>query len=163
MSLSRPALYMLVTCLCMACQPAAHPMLNPDEKSRIEDTVGELFAQIPEATKALDFDRLLGFYREGDDLTYVAQGRVTQSYPAFENVMHTQFRGIAEADLQWKDTYICALTQRVATATATFEFKVVLESGAEAQSAGTYMAIYVIRDGSWQIEYSSHTFPASNG
>ena len=134
-------------------------MLIPDESQAIADTIGALFVQIPEATNDLDFDRLLGLHRDIDALTYVGRGQVTRTYSAFENVVHTQFRGIAGGDLQWKDTYIDVLTRNVATAIATYEFNVVTESGASFQSAGTYTAIYVMRDGQWQIEFSSHTFP----
>ena len=159
MSMSRLCVFTLSACLCIACQPATIRDLAPDESKAIADTVGALFVQIPDATNDLDLDRILGFHRQSDALTYVARGQVTRTYAAFENVVRTQFRGIAEADLQWKDTYVDVLTRDVATAIATYEFNVVTESGASFRSAGTYMVIFVMRDGQWKIEFSSHTFP----
>jgi hypothetical protein len=73
--------------------------------------------------------------------------------------MDVQFRGVTEADLRWLDTYIDVFSRHVAVATATYEFAVTFESGDTAQSAGTYIAIYVTRDGDWKMEYTAHSFP----
>jgi uncharacterized protein (TIGR02246 family) len=127
----------------------------------LADEVGQLFNQIPKATNALDFERLLGYYRESDDLTYVALGRVTHSFAAFSDIMDAQFGGVTEANLQWLDTYVDVLSREVVVATANFEFTAGLEGGNTAQSEGTYTVIYVLRDGKWGIEYSAHTFPVS--
>ena len=74
------------------------------------------------------------FHRDSDALTYVARGQVTRTYPAFENLVHTQFRGIAEADLQWKDTYVDVLARDVATAIATYEFNPGIKGGVDTVS-----------------------------
>jgi ketosteroid isomerase-like protein len=160
MSLKRivPCLLIFITSLC--CRPAPEQVLSGDERSVLADEVGRLFNQIPEATNALDFERLLSYYRESDDLTYVALGRVTRSFAAFSDVMDAQFGGVAEANLQWLDTTIDVLSRDVAVATAKFEFTAGLEGGGTAQSAGTYTVVYVLRGGQWGIEYSAHTFPA---
>ncbi len=55
------------------------------------------------------------------------------------------------------------LSPEVAVATATFEFNATLESGDVARSSGTYMCIYVLHDGRWQIQYSAHSFPMNGG
>jgi uncharacterized protein (TIGR02246 family) len=134
-------------------------VLSPDDRRAIADEVGQLFNQIPEMTNALDFKQLLSFYRESEDLTYVARGRVTRSFEAFSGVMDTQFGGVIEANLQWLDTHVDVLSREVVVATAKFEFTATLESGDTAQSEGTYVTIYVLRDGQWRIEYSAHSFP----
>lgn len=125
----------------------------------IADTVARLFAEVAEATTALDVDRLLGLYESTDALTYVAQGRVTRSRRAFADLLDTQLRGLAEADLQWLETYVDVLSDDVAVATATYDFTARLPDGTSLQTTGTYMCLFVRRDGRWLIRYSSHTFP----
>lgn len=125
----------------------------------IADTITQLFAEIADVTTTLDVDRLLAFYEASDALTYVAQGRVTRSQAAFANVLHSQLRGLAGADLRWLDTYVDVLSSDVAVATATYEFTVTLPEGGSVRTTGTYTCIYVRQAGRWQIRYSVHTFP----
>ncbi|GAF81891.1 unnamed protein product, partial [marine sediment metagenome] len=132
-------------------------------RAAIAETVGQLFTGIAEATNALELDRLLGHYRQSDDLTYVAQGRVNRSYETHQEMVNTQFGGLAGAELEWLSTYVDVLSRDVAVVTATYEFTATLPSGRNVGSAGTFMCIYVLRDGSWRIQYSSHTFPAATG
>ena len=129
----------------------------------IADTIARLFSSIAEATSAQDCDRLLGYYEASEALTYVAQGRVIRSHEAFSEVLDAQLRGLSGADLRWLETYVDVLSNDVAVATATYEFTATLPSGRTAGSAGTFMCIYVLADGGWQIQYSSHTFPPATG
>lgn len=152
-----------LTTLVLACNPPPEQPLTPDKREAIADTVGQLFDGIAEATNTLDLDRLLGFYRESDDLTYVAAGRVSRSYETYQELVEAQFGGLAGAQLEWLGTYTDVLSRDVAVVTATYDFTATLPSGRTAGSAGTFMCIYVLRDGSWQIQYSSHTFPAATG
>jgi uncharacterized protein (TIGR02246 family) len=152
-------LLIVVSVVSMCCRPAPERRLTNDDQRAIADEVGQLFNQIPEATHALEFERLLSFYREGDDLTYVARGRLARSFEAFSDVMDEQFDGVTEANLTWIETYVDVLSRDVAVATAKFEFTAGFEDGNIAQSDGTYTAVYVQRDGRWGIEYSAHTFP----
>jgi uncharacterized protein (TIGR02246 family) len=125
----------------------------------IADTIARLFTGIAEATTTLDLDRLLAYYEESDALTYVAQGRVTRSYDAFREVLHTQLGGLEAADLRWQDTYVDVLSSDVAVATATYAFTATLPDGRSVRTTGTYMCIYVRQDGRWRVRYSTHTFP----
>jgi hypothetical protein len=152
-------LFVLVFVLNLCCKLASEPALTRDEGRAIAEEVEHLFNQIPEATNALEFERLLGFYRETDRLTYVALGRVTRSFEAFSGLMDTQFGGVAEANLRWLDTNIDVLSRDVVVATAIFEYEAGFEGGETAQSEGTYTVVYVLRGGQWGIEYSGHTFP----
>ena len=127
----------------------------------IADTVARLFAGIGEATTALDLDRLLSYYEDTEALTYVARGRITRSRAAFADLLDTQLRGLAGADLRWRDIYLDVLSDDVATATATYEFTATLPDGRIIPTAGTYMCIFVRREGRWLVGYSTHTFPAS--
>jgi len=145
--------------LCMSCNPASQQLHTAEGEGAIADTVGALFDQIADAVNALEFDRLLGYYREGDDLTYLAGGQITRSHQAFSAIMDAQFGGAVEADLRWLEKYIDVLGRDVAVATATFDFKMVLQTGDTTRSSGTYAATYVRRDGQWKIEHSGHTFP----
>ncbi len=149
----------LLLVLIVSCRPASDDVLSAAERQAVADTVAQLFNGIAEATNALDFDRLLSFYRESEDLTYVAQGRVTRSHAAFAGLVDAQFRGVTGADLQWIDTYVHVLTRDAAVTTTTFEFTAIVAARDTVQSAGTFTAIYVLRDGEWQVEYSAHTFP----
>ncbi|UCH62301.1 MAG: nuclear transport factor 2 family protein [Fidelibacterota bacterium] len=137
--------------------------MTPERRTAIALTVGQRFTEIAEATNALEFDRLLGQYRESEDLTYVAGGRVTRSHEAFSDIMDAQFGGVTNADLRWRDIFVDVLSPEVAVVTATFEFNATLESGDVARSSGTYMCIYVLHDGRWQIQYSAHSFPMNSG
>ena len=150
---------LLLAGLIVGCQPTSDSVPNADERNAIADTVSQLFDEIAEATNALEFDRLLGNYRASDDLTYVARGQVTRSHESFADLVDAQFRGVTEADLRWIDTHIDVLTSTVAVATTTYEFTAVLETGDTVQSAGTFMCIYVARDGEWKVDYSAHSFP----
>jgi ketosteroid isomerase-like protein len=123
------------------------------------DTIAQLFAGIAEATTALDLDRLLAYYEESDALTYVAQGRVIRSHATFSDVLNAQLRGLSGADLRWLDTYVDVLSSDAAVATATYEFTATLPTGDSVRTTGTYMCIYVRRDGGWQVRYSAHSFP----
>ena len=159
MTSSRTVACLLLAAVSLSCRPVSDQVLTADERRAVADTIGLLFNEIPDATNALDFDRLLGYYRDSEDLTYVARGRVTRSYRAFAELLDAQFRGVTEADLRWMDTYVDVLSRDIAVATATYEFTAILEARDTAQSAGTFMGIYVLRDGNWQIEYSAHSFP----
>lgn len=159
MTLSRAVSFFLLSVLSINCRPPSEQVLSPEDRRIVAEEVAQLFNQIPEVTNALDFERLLSFYRESEELTYVARGRVTRSFAAFSGVMDAQFGNVTEANLQWLDTYVDVLSREVVVATAKFEFTATLESGDAAQSAGTYMAIYVLRDGHWKIEYTAHSFP----
>lgn len=125
----------------------------------IADTITALFAGIAEATSALDVDRLLGYYAETPSLTYVARGQVLRSRPAFREVLEAQLGGLAGAHVRWLDTYIDVLSDGAAVATATYELTATFPDGGTVRRTGTYMCIYVRRDGRWSVEYSSHTFP----
>ncbi len=127
----------------------------------IADTVAQLFTGIGEATTALDLDRLLSYYEDTEALTYVARGRITRSRAAFADLLDTQLRGLAGADLRWRDIYVDVLSDDVATATATYEFTATLPDGRVIPTAGTYMCIFVRREGRWLVRHSTHTFPAS--
>jgi uncharacterized protein (TIGR02246 family) len=153
----------LLTGLSLGFKPAAAQVPSAEARQAITDTVAQLFTEITEATNTLDFDRLLGYYRVSDDLTYVAQGRITRSHRSFAEIMDAQFKGLAGAELRWLDTYVDVLSRDVAVATATFEFTATLPNGDTAQSAGSYMCIYVRHDGRWQIQYSAHSFPPRQG
>ena len=159
MTSSRFAIYFLLLILTVSCRPASDHVLSVAERQAVADTVTQLFNGIAEATNALDFGRLLSFYRESEDLTYVAQGRVTRSHAAFAGLVAAQFRGVTGADLRWIDTYVDVLARDVAVATTTYELTAVVEARDTVQSAGTFMGIYVLRDGEWQIEYAAHSFP----
>jgi hypothetical protein len=162
-TLSRVAAVGLLFGLGLGCQPASEHLLTPEERDAIANRVSQLFDEIPRTTNALQFDRLLSHYRESDELTYVAGGRVTRSHGAFADIMDAQFRGVVESDLRWLDIHIDVLSRDVAVATATFEFTAALAAGNTAQSAGTYMCIYVLRNGDWEIQYSAHSFPPGRG
>jgi len=125
----------------------------------VADTIAQLFAGIAEATTALDFDRLLAYYEDSDALTYVAQGQVIRSHGVFRDVLDAQLRGLGRADLRWLDTYVDVLSSDVAVATATYEFTATLPDGGSVRTTGTYMCIYVRREGRWQVRYSAHSFP----
>ena len=127
--------------------------------SAIADTITLLFADMAEATTALDVDRILTHYADSDALTYVARGRVTRSRAAFAALVRAQLGGLASANLRWLDTYVDVLSDDVAVATATYELTVRLPDGTSVQTAGTYMCIYVRQGERWLIQYSSHTFP----
>ena len=161
MTLSRVAAVGLLFGL--GCQPASEQLLTPEDRDAIANRVGQLFNEIPQTTNALQFDRLLSYYRESDELTYVANGRVIRSHEAFADIMDAQFGGVVEAELRWLDIHVDVLSRDVAVATASFEFTATLEAGNTAQSAGTYMCIYVLRDGDWKIQYSAHSFPPARG
>ena len=148
MTLSRAVMCLLLPVMCLSCQSTSEQAPSLDENRAVADEVRQLFNQIPDATNALDFERLLSYYRESEDLTYVARGRVTRSFAAFSDIMDAQFGGVTEANLQWLETHIDVLSRDVVVATANFEFTAGLESGDTAQSAGTYIAIYVRQKGS---------------
>jgi hypothetical protein len=152
-----------LTTLVLGCNPPQEEPLTSDERSAIMDTVGQLFNGIAEATSALELDRLLGYYRQSDDMTYVARGQVNRSYENHQEMVNTQFGGLAEAQLEWLSTYVDVLSRDVAVVTATYDFTATLPSGRDLGSAGTFMCIYVLSDGRWQIQYASHTFPAAAG
>jgi len=154
-------LFSLFCAMLFAC--ALNQRLTPERRGAIAVTVSQRFNEITEATNALEFDRLLGQYRKSEDLTYIAGGRVTRSHEAFSHIMDAQFGGVTKADLRWRDTYVDVLSPEVAVATATFEFNATMESGDVARSSGTYMCIYVLHDGLWQIQYSAHSFPMNGG
>ena len=93
----------------------------------------------------------------------MAAGRINRSYETHQELVESQFGGLAGAQLEWLSTYVDVLSRNVAVVTATYEFTATLPSGRTAGSAGTFMCIYVLDEGGWQIQYSSHTFPATSG
>lgn len=159
MTLQYIAVSFLLCVLVLGGQVTAEQALASEEQSAIAETVEGLFNEIAEGTNALDFDRLLSQYRQSDSLCYVARGRVTRGFEAFSQLVHTQFRGVTEANLHWNDIYIDVLSDDTAVATATYQLVVTLESGDIFPSSGTFMCIYVLDDEGWQIQYSAHTFP----
>jgi len=159
MTTLRTVVSLLAFAVASGCGTVSQHRLSSAEREAVADTVGRLFDEIREATDALDLDRLLGLYRNSDDLMYVAQSRITRSYDAYEQIVHAQFDPVAAADLEWTDTYIDVLTSDLAIATATFDFTAVLKGGGTANSTGTYTAVYSLRNGEWKIDYSAHTFP----
>lgn len=159
MTTLRGVVFILACVVASGCSTVSQQRLTSEEREAIADTVGRLFDEVREATTALDLDRLLGLYRNSDDLMYVAQSRITRSYDAYEQVVHAQFDPVADANLEFSNTYIDVLTRDLAIATATFDFTAVLEGGGTANSTGTYTAVYSLQDGEWKIDYSAHTFP----
>lgn len=154
---------MLAAVFCLALAVAPLPLaaqgLTQAESDAIEDTVGRLFAEITEATNALDLERLLALHEDGDELTYVAAGRVTRSHEAFAGLLQAQLGGLSAADVRLLDPSVDVLARDVALATSTYEFTATFPSGSRFTTTGTYMAVFVLRDGGWKIRYSSHTFP----
>ena len=155
-----------LTAACILCgglglttMPGSAQMPTVTGSPAIADTITQLFAGIAEATTALDVDRLLAYYEKSEGLTYVAQGRVIRSHDAFSDVLDAQLRALRGADLRWLDTYVDVLSGDVAVATATYEFTATLPDGGSVPTTGTYMCIYVRREGRWQVRYSAHSFP----
>jgi hypothetical protein len=71
----RPVRFLSGILLCtwsLACAGKQGPSLTPDEEGEIAAVVAGLFDEIADATNALEFDRLLGYYSEGDDLALCA-------------------------------------------------------------------------------------------
>lgn len=132
---------------------------GPAEQVQIAETVGALFDEIATATNQLEFGRLLGLYQESEELTYVARGRINRSYATFSEIMDAQFGGVTGANLEFTEKYIDVLSSDVAVVTAGFQFTATLVSGDSASSSGTFTCIYVLRNGTWAIQHSSHTFP----
>lgn len=159
MTTLRGIAFLTACAVASGCGHVSRNMLTNEEREAVADTVERLFDQVREATNAVDLDRLLGLYRDSDDLMYVAQSQIARSHDAYERVVHSQFDPVAEANLQWLDTYIDVLTRDAAIATAAFQFTAVLRDGTTVNSAGTYTAVYSLRDGQWKIDYSAHTFP----
>ena len=155
----RAMLYAVAALLSTGCRPAEQQQLTAEEEAAIADSVTALFDQIPSATNALEFDRLLGYYRASEDLTYLAAGRINRSHRTMADIMEAQFGGAVAADLRWLEKYVDVLSRDAVVATARFEFSMVLQTGDTARSSGTYSATYVRRDGQWKIEHSVHTFP----
>lgn len=153
------AVYLLCGGLVLTTAPIRGQVPTVTGSPAIADTVARLFGEVARATSALDVDRLLGYYADGDALTYVAQGRVTRSKTAFRNLVETQLRALASADLRWQDVYVDVLTPDVAVATATYHFTAGFPDGGSARTTGSYMCIFERREGRWAIRYSSHTFP----
>jgi uncharacterized protein (TIGR02246 family) len=153
----------LLTTLALACNPAADAPLSLQERQAIADTVQTLFSGIAEATDDLDLDRLLGYYRESDDLTYVANGRINRSHATFREMVNTQFGGLSDSQLEFANTHVDVLSREVAVVTANFEYTATIPSGRAVSSAGTFTCIYVLSEGRWQIQHSSHTFPPATG
>lgn len=149
-----------VALYCLACQPTADRPLTPDEESTIATIVGSHFDGIATVTNNLQFDSLLGFYSERDDLTYVARGRITRSHATFAELVNTQFAGVSDAMLSFSDKYVDVLERDVAVVTARFQFAATVGGRDTARSSGTFTCVYVLRDGLWKIQHSSHTFPA---
>ena len=139
--------------------PSSAQMPTVTGSPAIADTIAQLFAGIAEATTALDFDRLLAYYEDSEALTYVAEGRVIRTHDAFSDVLNAQLRGLDGSDLRWLETYVDVPSSDVAVATATYEFTATLADGRSVQTTGTYMCIYVRREGGWQVRYSAHSFP----
>jgi ketosteroid isomerase-like protein len=145
--------------LAVAPLPLAAQGLTQAESDAIEDTVGRLFAEITEATSALDLERLLALHENSDDLTYVAAGRVTRSRAAFAGLLEEQLGGLSAADVRLLDPFVDVLGRDVALATSTYEFTATFPSGSRFTTTGTYMAVFVRKEDGWKIRYSSHTFP----
>jgi hypothetical protein len=142
----------------LGCQPAPEQPLTPGEEARIAEVVGDRFEEIATATNELEFDRLLGFYSAGEDLTYVARGRVTRSYAAFAELLRAQFAGVTGANLSFSEKYVDVLSREVVVVTALYQFSATVSTGDTAGSSGTFTCVYVLRDGVWEIQHSSHTF-----
>jgi ketosteroid isomerase-like protein len=159
MTLKHIAVSLLLCVSVLGGQLTAEQALASDQQSTIIDTIEQMFNEIAVATNALDFDRLLGQYKQSEDLTYVARGRVTRGFDAFSQLVYTQFRGVTEANLLWNDIYIDVFSDDVAAATATYQLVVTLESGDTFPSSGTFVCIYILDDKGWKIQHSAHTFP----
>ncbi len=155
----RGTAYTLCCMVCLACQSVSGQDLTPAERARIAEAVGERFEEIATATNNLEFERLLGFYSRRDDLTYVARGRVTRSYDAFAELLRSQFSGVASATLRFSEKHVDVLSRDVVVVTAPYQFSATFDTGGTAGSSGTFTCVFVLRDGMWEIQHSSHTFP----
>lgn len=158
MAAVRSSVYTLFALAYLGCQPAGEQPLTPAETAAIAETVADRFEEIATATNNLQFDRLLALYGEGDDLTYVARGRVTRSYTAFAELLRAQFSGVTAAKLSFWDRHVDVLSREVVVITAPYEFSASSSAGRIGGSSGTFTCVYVLRDGEWKIQHSSHTF-----
>lgn len=160
MTVSRSIAGFLICVTGLACQPRPDQPLTSDEQRTIAETVENLFDEIATATNDLEFDRLLQFYRRSDDLTYVARGRISRSYATFAELLNAQFGAVTGAELRFLEKTVDVVSRDVVVVTALFQFAATLDTGETGRSSGTFMCIYVLRDARWEIQYSSHTFPA---
>jgi ketosteroid isomerase-like protein len=133
--------------------------MAPEERAAIAQTVSARFDEVAEATNTLDFTRLLSLYQESEELTYVSAGRIFRTHATMAELIGSQFRGLAAADLRWIEKHVDVLARDVAVVTSVYEFDATLESGDTTGSAGTFTCVYVQRDGVWEVQHSSHTFP----
>ena len=159
MAASRRTACLLICLASAGCQAGTDQPMTPDEQTAIAETVGNLYEEIAIATNALELDRLLGFYLESDDLTYVAQGQISRAYATFVDMVYAQFGAITGAELHFSEKYVDVVNREVVVVTAKFDFTATLGEGNTASSAGTFVCIYVFREGRWEIQHSSHTFP----
>ena len=152
-----------VVTLTLACNPPEEQPLTSDEQAVIAAEVEEVFDGIAVATNGLELDQLLGNYRQSDALTYVARGQINRSFETFQEMVDAQFGGLTESRLEWGTTYVDVLTRDVAVVTAIFEYTATLPSGDSVGSAGTFSCVFVLGERGWQVQHSSHTFPAATG
>lgn len=136
--------------------------LTEAESNEIARTVSQRFLEVAEATNALDMNRLLALYDTSDNLTYVAQGTVTRGIEAFRALIDAQLGGLSSADVRFSDPEVDVLDRGVALTVSPYEFTATFPSGSTITTAGTYMCLFVLRDGLWLIRHSSHTFPRNS-
>jgi hypothetical protein len=145
----------------IGCQPAPTESVTHQEEAEIAQTVGDRFGEVATATSNLEFDRLLDLYQNSEALTYVARGEITRSHEAFSEIFDAQFGRVTGAALEFSNRHVDVLSRDVVVVTANYQFTAALDTGDTGSSSGTFTCIFVNRDGVWEIQHSSHTFPAS--
>lgn len=111
--------------------------------------------------RATDAETALRYYEP--NALVVSNGVLYPSFNAFAEHVRTFYRTLREVHLaQWDQMHVCVLSDRAAALTATFRWSSTDTDDVRIDLEGAWMAVLVLREGSWRIAARHESFLRSS-
>ncbi len=153
----RPSIIMAAIAACaVACQPASTE-LTEGQRAAIEDTIEQLMAEIADAGRARDFDRIRAAYSENP--VSVTNGVIIEDFDAHFELARPFFESLRTLDGSSRNVHLEVLAPDAVVVTQNDDIFWADTTGTEGEIHTASTVVFRRIDGEWKIIYSHESWP----
>ncbi len=153
----RPSIIMAAIAACaVACQPASTE-LTDGQRAAIKDTVEQLMAELADAGRARDFDRIRAAYSENP--VSVTNGVIIEDFDARFELTRGFFESLRTLDGSSRNVHLEVLAPDAVVVTQNDDIFWADTTGTEGEVHTAWTGVFRRIDGEWKIIYSHESWP----
>ena len=153
----RPSIIMVAIAACaVACQPASTE-LTEGQRAAIEDTIEQLMAEIADAGRARDFDRIRAAYSESPVL--VNNGVIIEDFDAHFELGRGFYGPLRTLEGSYRNVHIEVLAPDAVVVTRNDDIFWADTTGMEGEFHTAWTGVFRRINGEWKIIYSHESWP----